>query len=74
MSTKKYHITPIQYLNELLLEESKFLLETERELLISQVANLVGLEDNYFIRLFRGKYGTTPGAYRSEFLNRCENE
>lgn len=63
-----YKTTPHQYLSNIRLEKSKYILEKERTLQISEVADRVGLEENYFIRLFKNKYGITPGFYRKKLL------
>lgn len=72
---KIYNLTPHQYIVDIRLEKSKFLLEHKMDLHISEVAEQVGMEENYFIRLFRKKYGMTPGSYREVFsLDTVKNQ
>lgn len=68
-------MTPMQYIREERLRQSlPDLLFTF--LPISEVARKYGFTDaNYYIRLFRGRYGKTPQQYRTEgFDNRVERE
>lgn len=68
-------MTPMQYLREERLRQSlPDLLFTF--LPIGDVARKYGFSDpNYYIRLFRGRYGKTPQQYRTEgFDNRVERE
>lgn len=59
--------TPIQYLQGLRLEKAKYLLESTKTS-IEQITYQVGYEDsNSFRRLFRGRVGISPGAYRKKF-------
>lgn len=53
------------YCNELRLVDAMGLLQST-DLSISEVAYQTGFDDvSYFIKLFREKYGTSPGKYRS---------
>ncbi|MHA6530501.1 helix-turn-helix transcriptional regulator [Paenibacillus sp. BAC0078] len=70
----KQHIgtTPLQYVLHLRLEEAKKLLG-ETVLSIPEIAERVGIRDsNYMIRLFSGRFGITPGAYRRRLRQRDE--
>jgi transcriptional regulator GlxA family with amidase domain len=58
---------PIDYVQELRIEEAKQILETE-ELRIDEIAEAVGYDDPAsFRRLFKRKAGLTPAAYRKKF-------
>ena len=60
-------MTPLQYVQNLRLEEAKHLLETTVEP-VEAVANSVGYEDAaFFGRLFRRRVGLTPTQYRRRF-------
>lgn len=68
-------MTPMQYIREERLRQSlPDLLFTF--LPIGEVARKYGFSDaNYYIRIFRGRYGKTPQQYRTEgFENRVERE
>src|SRR5699024_5608813 len=65
---KMYQLTPHQYMVDVRLEKSRFILEQKTNLPISEVSHQVGMEENYFIRLFRKKYGITPGSYRKKCI------
>ena len=59
--------TPIDYLQNLRVEEAKRILETTRTP-VEEIGALVGYEDaSYFRRLFKRKTGITAGAYRRMF-------
>ena len=61
--------TPSQYLQNLRLEEAKFLLESS-QLGFDQITFQVGYEDsNSFRRLFKQRVGLAPNAYRRRFRN-----
>jgi two-component system response regulator YesN len=53
-----------EYLTEIRLENSKFLLRNEKQS-VGEIGAACGFEDqSYFIRVFRKHYGITPGKYR----------
>ena len=59
--------TPIDYLQNLRVEEAKRVLETTRTP-VEEIGFLVGYEDpSFFRRLFKRKTGLTAGAYRRMF-------
>ncbi len=61
------HRTPVEYINDLRLEEALKLLMDET-LSVSEIADRVGVSNaNYMIRLFKSKLHTTPGGYRKGF-------
>lgn len=67
---EKLNKSPVEYITELRMEQSKFLLRTS-DYNISQVANICGYGDsNYFTRKFHQTIGQTPKQYRS--LNRTQ--
>lgn len=64
--------TPIEYLQQLRIEEARHLLETTNRT-VSDITWSVGYEDlNTFRRLFQKKVGLTPGQYRQRF-NRSQS-
>lgn len=57
-----------EYLNEIRLDQAKCLL-LQSETRVSDLAQRVGYQSpNYFIRIFRKKYGLTPSEYRRTIL------
>jgi len=61
-------ITPVEYINRVRISRACALLK-EENLTISQVAQMVGINDlNYFSRLFKSLAGCSP----SEFKRKCE--
>ena len=61
---KEVGVTLTEYLNNIRLENGAEMLRSTT-LTISEIAFHTGYESsNYFIRLFKKKYGTTPGAFR----------
>ena len=66
-------ISPQQYLMQLRLDAACRILESS-QLSVDEIAASCGLRDkSYFTRVFKNKYGLTPGAYRlknSKKLNR----
>jgi transcriptional regulator GlxA family with amidase domain len=59
--------TPIEYVQNLRIEEARHLLETG-ELSVEAIANTVGYEDaSFFARLFKRHVGLTPAQYRRRF-------
>lgn len=63
---KHFDTTPINYLIEKRIEESKYLLETTHHT-ISQISNIVGFNSqSYFTQTFKKKLGLTPAEYRKQ--------
>ncbi|CAM4069399.1 AraC family transcriptional regulator [Saccharibacillus endophyticus] len=60
-----YGQTFVDYVMNLRLEKARELLRTT-DLKVNEVAEAVGYQPSYFIRLFRKQEGMTPGQYRSE--------
>lgn len=58
-------LSPLQYMIELRLQESRRLLASDPRLSVSEAAARVGFSDpKYFATAFRGRYGVTPRAFR----------
>ena len=64
---RHYNITVISYLNNIRLKQSAILLEkTEKP--IKQICKECGFADqNYFSKVFKNKYNTSPAEYRKQF-------
>ncbi len=60
-----YGQTFVDYVMNLRLERARELLRTT-DLKINEIAEAVGYQPSYFIRLFRKQEGMTPGQYRTE--------
>ena len=61
---KVFHCSPHQYLRQLRLSQAKHLLRTTKYE-VREVVSLVGFDcPSSFIRLFKDKFGVTPGNYR----------
>ncbi|MNP83828.1 HTH-type transcriptional regulator YesS [compost metagenome] len=52
-----------EYLTELRMDKAKALLK-ESDIMINEIALLVGYQPSYFIRLFKKLEGITPGRFR----------
>lgn len=67
---KKYvGMNYIDYITDLRLERAKnLLITTDRQ--INEIASLVGYNSSYFNRLFKKKFGSTPGNFRSQNIER----
>lgn len=64
--TQTYGISPIHYLLQKRLEESKFLLRST-DYSISQIAEITGFSSiSYFSQRFKGSIGMTPQQYRKQ--------
>ena len=65
-----YGISPGKYLANLRLQKSCALLLQSRQHTIAEIASLVGFSnDNYFCKVFRKAFGTTPTQYRLQNQN-----
>ncbi|MBR6627817.1 MAG: helix-turn-helix transcriptional regulator, partial [Lachnospiraceae bacterium] len=63
---KHVSMPPITFLNELRLDKAKKLL-SETDISISQIAEAVGFEDEfYFFKIFGRYVGVTPAVYRQK--------
>jgi AraC-like DNA-binding protein len=63
-----YGFNYIDYLTDLRINKAKELLNTS-DLKINEIAEYVGYQTSYFIRLFKKMEGVTPGKYREHRLN-----
>ena len=61
---QEYGITPHQYLQNLRLQRAMQLISEDTEISVQDIALNLGMETNYFIRVFRKAYGCTPGTMR----------
>ena len=65
-----YGISPGKYLANLRLQKSCALLLQNRQHTIAEIASMVGFSnDNYFCKVFRKAFGTTPTQYRLQNQN-----
>ena len=61
---KKYHCSPMQYINHLKLEKAKYYLISS-EMNISEIASTCGFDDsNYFSRKFKQEFGVSPREFK----------
>lgn len=59
------NVSPLQYLIEARLQESRRLLASDPRLSVGEAAQRVGFRDaKYFVTAFRTRYGLTPRAFR----------
>ncbi|MCX6581312.1 MAG: helix-turn-helix transcriptional regulator [Candidatus Aminicenantes bacterium] len=58
-------MTPAQYLSKIKILRSAVLLETDNLITIKKISRKLGFSSaDYFIRVFKEHFGTTPGRYR----------
>jgi AraC-like DNA-binding protein len=68
---KSFHSCTIhQYLRKIRLERATTLLKEESELTVERIAEQIGMDTGYFIRLFQATYDITPGTYRKKYFAR----
>lgn len=61
-----YGFSPMEYYNSLKMEEAKKLLSENREMLVKDVAEILGFTDqHYFSKVFKTQYGISPVNYRN---------
>jgi AraC-like DNA-binding protein len=59
------NITPAKFLNMIKMFRSATLLERKRNLPVKKISKKMGFANpDYFIKVFREHFGTTPGKYR----------
>lgn len=63
---QEYGVTPLKYLQNLRLERAMQMIRESPSLPIQHVAQQLGMEPSYLIRLFRKTYGYTPGDIKKE--------
>ncbi|KGE17441.1 hypothetical protein PWYN_22830 [Paenibacillus wynnii] len=61
---QEYGVTPHQYLQNLRLQRAVQMIMEDAEIPVQDIALHLGMETNYFIRVFRKTYGCTPGVMR----------
>lgn len=62
---QEFGVTPHKYLQNLRLERAHQMLSENLDRSVQDIALNLGMETNYFIRVFRKTYGCTPGVMRS---------
>jgi len=63
-----YNCSPHQYLMQSRLNNARHMLKTTGYT-VSEIVNLIGFDNvSSFIRLFRERFGNTPGSYRSKIV------
>lgn len=65
---QEYGCTPHKYLQNLRLERAMQIIRESPALPIQDVAQNLGMEPSYLIRIFRKTYGYTPGEVKKESL------
>lgn len=59
------HMTPEEYIFRIKLTQAAYLLQYRSELSVKHIAETIGYYCyDYFIRIFKQYFGTTPGRYR----------
>lgn len=67
MIKKNTNLSFTEYLNKLRIQQAIFLLSSREDLLIAQIADLVGYSSqHYFSRVFKNHTGVSPIEYRNE--------
>ena len=61
--------TPLEYINDMRIEETRRKLDNEPELTINVIADECGLNIRTFNRLFQKRYGMSPSEYRKSMVN-----
>ena len=61
---QEYGITPHRYLQNLRLQRAMQMITENTDISVQDIALNLGMETNYFIRVFRKAYGCTPGTMR----------
>ena len=62
---KEYGTSPQSYLKMIRLQQSVNLLNENPKMHIDEVAKAVGLDANYFVRVFKSVFGVTPKQYKN---------
>ncbi len=70
---KEKQITPEEYIFRIKLTQAAFLLQYRTEMSVKRISEVMGYYCyDYFIRIFKQYFGTTPGRYR-ELRHRRES-
>lgn len=65
-----FGITMMEYLLRLRLDAAKFLLNSQHDLKVEEIARFCAFQSSgYFIRVFRSRFGLTPGEFRDSAGN-----
>lgn len=70
---QEYGVTPHKYLQNLRLERAMQMMTETPDRAVQDIALNLGLETNYFIRVFRKAFGCTPGVMK-ERLQKSQDE
>ncbi|WP_234534038.1 helix-turn-helix domain-containing protein [Paenibacillus pseudetheri] len=65
---QEYAVSPHKYLQNLRLERAIQLMTENADILVQDIAIQLGMDTNYFIRIFRNTYGCTPGMMKLRLL------
>lgn len=65
---QEYGVTPHKYLQNLRLQRALQLMRENADTPVQEIALQLGMETNYFIRVFRKTYGCTPGVMRGKLI------
>lgn len=65
-----YGISMLQYVQKVRMEKAIGFLRAKETIPVKEIAARVGMETNYFIRMFRKSTGMTPDEYRKKRLSR----
>lgn len=61
-----YHMRPMEYLTNYRMKHAKFLLMTQKELTLKEIASSVGFRDvSYFCYIFKKSEGITPSEFKN---------
>ena len=67
---QNFGITPIEYRNNLRLEQAKIKLESD-EMTIQEISDFFGYSTvSHFIQQFKKRYGASPLAYKKDFIKK----
>lgn len=62
---KTYHMRPMEYLEHYRMKHAKYLLTSNRDLTLKEIAAQIGYHDlSYFCAMFKKSEGMTPGEFR----------
>ncbi|GGF79653.1 hypothetical protein GCM10010912_25810 [Paenibacillus albidus] len=62
---QEYGVTPHKYLQNLRLQRALQMITEDSSVAVQDIALNLGMETNYFIRVFRNTYGCTPGVMKT---------